>query len=733
MLLRLLRSRMWGALASWKRPARKRQIKRAEKPKPVRLVLESLEDRLNPSPFDPTGALGALALNAGDSVAFNTTTGQYSINGGAWQNGGVASPDPNQTTMLFNFTTINLASNSTVTVTGNNALGLLATGNIVIDTNLNLSGGAGGNGADGYGHIGGGAGGGGGGGGAVIIDTSGGSIEDSGAVDVQGGAPGQDGAGWLSGSDSGGAGGTGGLPGPGGGAGGTGGGSIAGGQGGKGGNASTDADGGGGGGGINGGKLGDGGNGGGTDGANHKGTPGGTGGYKEGQGGARGIGGDGKNGHGGVGSGAYGTPGANGQISLKGTKCGGGGGGGGADADPNKEGARPGGTSRGGSGGAGQSQGGGPGGYVPPMGGGGGGAVIFVAPNGVTLTGQVNQADGTAVVYGNLLSGTGNFVSGPPSIDTYADWESLAAADYYLYGGGGGGGGGGAGQLTYVPSIMTVSPASGPTTGGTTVTITGSHLSGVTSIAFGTVPAASFIIVSDTSITAVSPAEPVSTVDITAANAEGASATSPADRFSYLASNQAPSVTSISPTSGPTSGGTSVIITGTGFTGATEVGFGGFRAISFQVNSDTSITATSPPESAGTVDIKVYTPNGISPATPADQFTFTGSQSPQIARSSAAVASAAHGGTGNTHAVYVAPNATPVSATPPVSGEGGNALVAQILASNLSVTGLTRQIQLGQSLLHLAESEFQARDTLFAELASDRLMALHEFGFLPIP
>lgn len=70
---------------------------------------------MNPSLFDPTGALGALSLNAGESIAFNTTTGQYQIDGGTWQSGGVLSPDPVQTTILYNFTTINLAAGSTVT------------------------------------------------------------------------------------------------------------------------------------------------------------------------------------------------------------------------------------------------------------------------------------------------------------------------------------------------------------------------------------------------------------------------------------------------------------------------------------------------------------------------------------------------------------------------------------------------------------------------------------------
>ena len=73
--------------------------------------------------------------------------------------------------------------------------------------------------------------------------------------------------------------------------------------------------------------------------------------------------------------------------------------------------------------------------------------------------------------------------------------------------------------------------------------------------------------------------------------AGGTSATSAADQFTYVA---APTVTSLSPTSGPATGGTAVTITGTGFTGATAVTFGGTAATAFTVNSATSITATSP-------------------------------------------------------------------------------------------------------------------------------------------
>ena len=84
----------------------------------------------------------------------------------------------------------------------------------------------------------------------------------------------------------------------------------------------------------------------------------------------------------------------------------------------------------------------------------------------------------------------------------------------------------------------------------------------------------------------------------------------------------APTVTSVSPTTGLTAGGTVVTITGTDFTGATAVDFGSDAATAYTVNSPTSITATTPAESAGTVDTTVTTPAGTSATSSADQFTF---------------------------------------------------------------------------------------------------------------
>jgi uncharacterized protein (TIGR02145 family) len=84
----------------------------------------------------------------------------------------------------------------------------------------------------------------------------------------------------------------------------------------------------------------------------------------------------------------------------------------------------------------------------------------------------------------------------------------------------------------------------------------------------------------------------------------------------------APAVTGISPSSGTIAGGTTITITGINLSGATAVMFGNKAASIYTVNSATSITATSPAESAGTVDITVTTTDGNSATSSADQFTY---------------------------------------------------------------------------------------------------------------
>jgi hypothetical protein len=86
--------------------------------------------------------------------------------------------------------------------------------------------------------------------------------------------------------------------------------------------------------------------------------------------------------------------------------------------------------------------------------------------------------------------------------------------------------------------------------------------------------------------------------------------------------NAPPTVTGVVPNSGPTAGGTTVTITGTGFQCVTGVKFGTTPAGGFTVVSPTQITATSPPGAVGPVDVTVTTCDGTSPTSTADQFTY---------------------------------------------------------------------------------------------------------------
>ena len=87
----------------------------------------------------------------------------------------------------------------------------------------------------------------------------------------------------------------------------------------------------------------------------------------------------------------------------------------------------------------------------------------------------------------------------------------------------------------------------------------------------------------------------------------------------------APTVTSLSPTSGPTISANTVIINGTNFTGATAVAFGSIPATNYVVNSAIKITAIAPAGPEGsTVNVRVSTPSGTSlTAGAGDNYSYT--------------------------------------------------------------------------------------------------------------
>jgi hypothetical protein len=83
-----------------------------------------------------------------------------------------------------------------------------------------------------------------------------------------------------------------------------------------------------------------------------------------------------------------------------------------------------------------------------------------------------------------------------------------------------------------------------------------------------------------------------------------------------------PFVRRISPTGGPTAGGTRVTVTGHGFLGVQRVRFGSASGTSVRVLSNTELKVTSPAYDAGRVHVRVVTTFGTSPAGPADVFRY---------------------------------------------------------------------------------------------------------------
>lgn len=165
--------------------------------------------------------------------------------------------------------------------------------------------------------------------------------------------------------------------------------------------------------------------------------------------------------------------------------------------------------------------------------------------------------------------------------------------------------------FTYVgaPVLTSLSPSQGSAGGGTAVTLNGSGFTSVTSVTFGSA-AASFTVESDTQIIATSPAGSGS-VAVTVTSASG---TSNAVTYTYL---EAPVITSLSPSQGPTSGGNTVTINGTGvgFVGASAVHFGSHSAAILS-NHANEMTVTAPAGPAAPVDVTVTAPGGTSAPVP---------------------------------------------------------------------------------------------------------------------
>jgi heme/copper-type cytochrome/quinol oxidase subunit 2 len=161
------------------------------------------------------------------------------------------------------------------------------------------------------------------------------------------------------------------------------------------------------------------------------------------------------------------------------------------------------------------------------------------------------------------------------------------------------------------PTVAGVSPNTGPTSGGTPVTITGTNFQSGATVTFGAQAATDVVVVSSTSITARTPLGPTSSqlaVDVSVTNPDSTKGTA-TGAFTYTV--PALAVISITPNTALPSGATgaaatAVTIYGAGFTTAsTSVTVGGVAATNVQVIDPVTIHATVPVHAAGSGDVVV--------------------------------------------------------------------------------------------------------------------------------
>jgi sugar lactone lactonase YvrE len=228
---------------------------------------------------------------------------------------------------------------------------------------------------------------------------------------------------------------------------------------------------------------------------------------------------------------------------------------------------------------------------------GGGNTVFEYTPGQLATSGSPTPAV--------TLSGSG--LNGPtfPTFDTHGDlWIANAFAS--------------------PGSLVEFTPAQIATSGSPTpnVTITGSELNGADGLAFdgsGNLWAAGF---GTSTLAEFSPGQLATSGSPTPANTISGGSTG-LNAPGGIAIAEAPTVTAVSPASGPGLGGTTVTITGNGFLPGSSVAFGSTPAKSVTYVGATTLTAVAPP-GIGRVDVTVSTTFGTSGATPADQFSYQG-------------------------------------------------------------------------------------------------------------
>jgi hypothetical protein len=231
----------------------------------------------------------------------------------------------------------------------------------------------------------------------------------------------------------------------------------------------------------------------------------------------------------------------------------------------------------------------------------------------VTIGGNYVQnlvvVDNTTLTFDTPASPT----PGPKGVYVLTPWGDHTLLDGFTY--------------TQAPTITSVTPSDGSTSGNTAVTILGNEFTTTpdTTVTFGGILAANVLVVDVNTITCDTPAHTAGAVDVTVTNSNGSDTL--VGGFTY---HNPPTLISVNPNNGPPTGGTAVTLSGTNFTalGTTTVTFGGTAATAVVVVDATTITCDTPAHVSGTVDVVVT--NDFGSGTLVNGYTFNATTDPLI-------------------------------------------------------------------------------------------------------
>ena len=275
-----------------------------------------------------------------------------------------------------------------------------------------------------------------------------------------------------------------------------------------------------------------------------------------------------------------------------------------------------------------------------------GGTMVSISGNGFLrgATVKVGDASASSVLYVNSTQIVA--VTPPGSLGsvrvtvTNPSGEAGGRDQGYSYGPASG---------SVLPVITGVSPASGPSQGGTQLNLTGTGISGGATVYFGGVPGTVVNWNGSSSVFVRTPSNVLGPVAVTIVNNDGGTSTL-SNGFTYE-SGGGMGVYTVSPSTGPAAGGTIVTIGGSGFNPGSWVTFDGVPAASTTVIGLNQIVATTPAGLSGASTVAVTQAGGFT-ARLAGGFTFTGTPP------------------AGTPPVTTPPVTTPPVTTPPAGGTG---------------------------------------------------------------